>query len=111
LINVVAQMEDVGIALDLEYAKGLEKKYGQELEKVEQEFFEELAQYKDDIDQYRKQMGPACKLDERINLNSPTQLAILFYDVLGITPVDKKSPRGTGEDILEKINIPLTRIL
>ena len=56
-------------------------------------------------------MGPACKLDERINLNSPTQLAILLYDVLGIAPVDKKSPRGTGEDILEKINIPLTRIL
>ncbi len=111
LINIVAQMEDIGIALDLEYARGLEEKYGQELEKVEQEFFEELAQYKDDIDQYRKQMGPACKLDERINLNSPTQLAILLYDVLGITPVDKKSPRGTGEDILEKINIPLTRIL
>jgi DNA polymerase I-like protein with 3'-5' exonuclease and polymerase domains len=111
LINIVAQMEDTGIALDLEYARGLEEKYGQELEKVEQEFFEELAQYKDDIDQYRKQMGPACKLDERINLNSPTQLAILLYDVLGITPVDKKSPRGTGEDILEKINIPLTRIL
>ena len=111
LINIVAQMEDTGIALDLEYAKGLEEKYGQELEKVEQEFFEELAQYKDVIDQYRKQMGPACKLDERINLNSPTQLAILLYDVLGITPVDKKSPRGTGEDILEKINIPLTRIL
>jgi DNA polymerase-1 len=111
LINIVAQMEDTGIALDLEYAKGLEEEYGQKLQKVEQEFFEELAQYKNDIDQYRKQMGPACKLDERINLNSPTQLAILLYDVLGIAPVDKKSPRGTGEDILEKINIPLTRIL
>lgn len=111
LINIVAQMEDTGIALDLEYAKGLEEEYGQKLQKVEQEFFEELAQYKDAIDQYRKQMGPACKLDERINLNSPTQLAILLYDVLGIAPVDKKSPRGTGEDILEKINIPLTRIL
>lgn len=111
LINVIAQMEDNGIALDLEYAKGLEEEYGQKLQKVEQEFFEELAQYKNDIDQYRKQMGPACKLDERINLNSPTQLAILLYDVLGIAPVDKKSPRGTGEDILEKINIPLTRIL
>ena len=111
LISIVAQMEDTGIALDLEYARGLEKKYGQELAKVEQEFFDELDKYKDDIDQYRKQMGPACKLDERINLNSPTQLAILLYDVLDITPVDKKSPRGTGEDILEKINIPLTCIL
>lgn len=111
LINIVAQMEDTGIALDLEYAKDLEEKYGQELVKVEQEFFDELAKYKDDIDQYRKQMGPACKLDERINLNSPTQLAILLYDVLGVTPVDKKSPRGTGEEVLEKINIPLTHIL
>ncbi len=111
LINVVAQMEDTGIALDLEYASSLEEEYGQKLQKVEQAFFEELARYQDKIDNYRKQMGPACKLDEKINLNSPTQLAILFYDVLGITPVDKKSPRGTGESILEKINIPLTHIL
>lgn len=111
LINIVAQMEDTGIALDLEYAKDLEEKYGQELAKVEQEFFDELDKYKDTIDQYRKQMGPACKLDERINLNSPTQLAILLYDVLGVTPVDDKSPRGTSESILEKIDIPLTRIL
>ena len=28
LINIVAQMEDIGIALDLEYAKDLEEKYG-----------------------------------------------------------------------------------
>ncbi|HUM44860.1 MAG TPA: DNA polymerase, partial [Fervidobacterium sp.] len=111
LINIVARMEDTGIALDLEYARNLEEEYGQKLQKVEQEFFEELARYQDDIDNYRKQMGPACKLDEKINLNSPTQLAILFYDVLGIAPVDKKSPRGTGEDVLEKINIPLTHIL
>src|SRR5690606_5986459 len=111
LINIVARMEDTGIALDLEYARNLEEEYGQKLQKVEQEFFEELARYQDDIDNYRKQMGPACKLDEKINLNSPTQLAILFYDVLGIAPVDKKSPRGTGEDGLEKINIPLAHIL
>lgn len=111
LINIVAQMEDTGIALDLEYARSLEEEYGQKLQKVEQEFFEELARYQDDIDNYRKQMGPACKLDEKINLNSPTQLAILFYDVLGIAPIDKKSPRGTGEEVLEKINIPLTHIL
>jgi DNA polymerase-1 len=36
-------------------------------------------------------------------LGSPTQLAILFYDILGCPTVNKKSPRGTGKEELEAI--------
>lgn len=43
------------------------------------------------------------QLETPINLASPTQLAILFYDVLGCPAVSKKSPRGTGEDELKAI--------
>jgi hypothetical protein len=42
-------------------------------------------------------------LSDPINLASPAQLAVLFYDILGCPVVSKKSPRGTGEDELEAI--------
>ena len=44
---------------------------------------------------------PDNKLSEPISLSSPAQLAILFYDILGLESPDKKAPRGTGEDILK----------
>lgn len=43
------------------------------------------------------------QLGDPINLASPTQMAILFYDILKCPTVSKKSPRGTGKDELEAI--------
>ena len=43
------------------------------------------------------------QLGDPINLASPTQLAILFYDILKCPTVSKKSPRGTGKDELEAL--------
>lgn len=43
------------------------------------------------------------QLGNPINLASPTQLAILFYDILKVPTVSRKSPRGTGKDELEAI--------
>ena len=40
------------------------------------------------------------QLEDPIVLSSPTQLAILLYDILRVPVVDKETPRGTGEDIL-----------
>ena len=45
----------------------------------------------------------ADMLSDPINLASPAQLAILFYDILGCPVVSKKAPRGTGESELEAI--------
>lgn len=45
----------------------------------------------------------AAQLADPINLASPNQLAILFYDILKCPTVSKKSPRGTGKDELEAI--------
>ena len=42
-------------------------------------------------------------LSNPINLASPAQLAILFYDILGCKSVSKKAPRGTGEEELEAL--------
>lgn len=43
------------------------------------------------------------QLSDPINLDSPTQLAILFYDILKCQAVSKKAPRGTGKDELEAL--------
>ena len=70
---------------------------------------EEIAAKYPEIDEktgkrYKKaNKTPAQQLDDPINLASPTQLAILFYDILKCPTVSKKSPRGTGKEELEAI--------
>ena len=53
----------------------------------------------------------ASKLDDPINIASPTQIAILLYDILKLESPDKKSPRGTGVEILSKIDNPITKAI
>ena len=52
---------------------------------------------------YKEAKPKVEQLEDPINLASPTQLAILFYDILKCPQVSKKSPRGTGEEELETI--------
>lgn len=66
---------------------------------------EEKYPYVDEKTGKRYKVGKALieQLGDPINLASPTQLAILFYDILGCPTVSNKSPRGTGKDELEAI--------
>lgn len=106
LIRVVADMEDVGVALDFDYAKQLSDKYNKLLSDAESDVYAELDKYKDKITLYKSKF-PANKLSDPINIGSPSQLATLLYDILQVGLIDKKTPRGTGEEILEKIKLPL----
>lgn len=106
LIRVVCDMEDTGVALDFEYAKELSVKYTKLRDEALKDVYEELDKYTDKINLYKSKF-PACKLSDPINVGSPVQLATFLYDILQIQPVDKKTPRGTGEEILEKINLPI----
>lgn len=47
----------------------------------------------------------ADQLTDPINITSPVQLAILFYDVLKCPAVSKKTPRGTGEEELKALKV------
>ena len=120
VLPVVCEMELTGICLDLDYAKRLSEKYHKKYDEIKSKLNNELEKYKDKIDFWRKtpeanfsEKGktPSEKLEYPPNTASPTQLAILLYDVLKIKPVDKKSPRGTGEPILKKIDLPLCRLI
>ena len=127
IVTVVAEMELTGVCLDLEYSKRLGMKYDKKLEEINVKIEEELKKLKPQIDAWRltpeasyhepKKDGSGFKkskseqLTEPINILSPTQLAILFYDVLKHPIVDKKSPRGTGEEILAKMNFPICKLI
>lgn len=100
LIPVVADMEDRGVCLDFDVCKNLHEKYHKIREERKKQADEAIAMYKEEIDNY-KMKNPNHKLSDPISLSSPTQLAILFYDILGLESPDKKAPRGTGEDILK----------
>lgn len=115
-IRVIAEMELTGVSFDVEYANRLRAKYENKLEAVDKNIAEELLLYKDKVASWRltkealqkpkKKTGEgegkskSEQLDDPIKLSSPTQLAILLYDILKVPVVDKESPRGTGEDIL-----------
>ena len=107
-VQVVADMEDTGILIDTTYANQLSEKYNAIMKEKMQAFVDACKPYKKQIDAYRNKNG---QIDDPINIGSPTQLAILFYDILKTEPLDKKSPRGTGEEILAKIDNPIAKIV
>lgn len=103
LINVVADMEDNGIKVDIDYLHKLSEKYNKLLVEKEAEFYKLCDKYNDKIEAYR-QANPNNKLSSMINIASPTQIAILLYDILGEKPVPRQPVRGTGEEVLKAIN-------
>ena len=129
VVQVAAEMELTGIEIDTEYANRLSIKYHKILDDLDVVIAKELDKYKDIIAKWRltdeatyrppKKQGDgfAKSKSEQLasppQLTSPTQLAILFYDVLKVGVIDKKNPRGTGEDILVKIQdkYPLCKLI
>lgn len=103
LINVVADMEDNGIKVDIDYLHKLSEKYNKLLVEKEAKFYKLCDKYNDKIEAYR-QANPDNKLSSMINIASPTQIAILLYDILGEKPVLRQPARGTGEEVLKAIN-------
>lgn len=110
LVDIIATMEDTGVELDLQYSKQLLDRYNSLLEAKTSEIYNELSKYDKLINDYILTHSNA-KIDSKINLSSPTQLAILFYDILKVDVIDAKKPRGTGADILEKMNLPVAKMI
>ena len=100
-IEVVCDMEDAGISLDVDYAKELSNKYHELLDEKLDVFHKVCEPYADKLREFRK---TSTKLEDPVNISSPTQLAILLYDIMKIPVVDEKKPRGTGDEILEKLD-------
>lgn len=131
LIPVLVDMELAGVSIDTEYAQRLSKKYHKQLDALDIELEKAIHEYDDVIAKWRltadaqkkekkinKRTGEETwsrskseQLPEVISVTSPTQLAILFYDILGTPVIDKKTPRGTGEEILSQMNYPICKLI
>lgn len=101
LITTVCDMEDRGICLDNDVVKYLQDKYHKIHEDRINDVNKALSMYDELVSNYILS-HPGTKIKLPVNVNSPQQLAILFYDILKLVSPDKKSPRGTGEDILKE---------
>ena len=128
ILDVVVDMELTGVEVDLEYAHRLSKVYHEKSDEVQEKIDKELERIKPLIEAWRltpeanepiiSKTGKAGKsksqqLADPPELSSPTQMAIMLYDVLKAPVLDKKSPRGTGADILDSLadKIPLCNLL
>lgn len=100
VVEVVADMEDRGVCIDFDYAEELSTKYNKKHDEILKKANDAISMYSEEIENYMMR-NPNSKISMPLNLNSPTQLAILFYDILKLESPLKKSPRGTGEEILQ----------
>ena len=103
IVPIVGDTEDTGVKLDTEYCQQLSEKYNKLLEEKLQRFYTLCDMYKDEIQSYRIASKDSV-LSEPINIASPKQVAVLLYDVLKLKSSDDRKPRGTGEEILSKMD-------
>lgn len=108
VVDVVADMEDTGVAIDDDVVVKLHKKYHDLYDKCLDKVNKDIDEYSEQINEYRR-THQNCKLSNPVNIGSPIQLAILLYDIIGVPVIDKNSPRGTGEAILKEIDLQLCK--
>lgn len=109
VIEVVFNMEVQGVDIDTELASKLKAEYTGYMTRAEEKFHTELNKLEPFINKLRVTSPSKYeKIKDGIDISSPQQLAILFYDVLGFVSPDNRKPRGTGEEILKSFQHPIT---
>lgn len=107
IVDVVVDMEDTGVAFDMDYNAELKEKYHKLLDEKEAKFHSICEMYADEIANYKGE----TRLDDPINIQSVPQLQALLYDIAKIeAPIDKKTKkpsRSTSEENLKKLKNPL----
>lgn len=105
LVVHLCRMRVNGIDIDDVKAQELKEKYEGLKKQAEEKYNKAIEVIKTNIEQYNS--CHPVPLQYPPNFNSPSQMAILFYDILSIGVIDKKKPRGTGADIIDTIaNLP-----
>ena len=110
VLPAIMEMENNGISLDKNMASELSVKNHKILEEKYEKFVESYKPYETKIQEYLNKTKDN-KLKIPININSPIQLAILLYDIIGLVSPLKKSPRGTNSEILETFNNPVCKAI
>ena len=128
ILDVVVDMELTGVEIDVDYAEKLSRVYHRKADEIQLKIDAELDRLKPIIDDWRLSRDaniptigrngkegktPSQQLADPPELSSPTQMAIMLYDVLKAPVIDPKTPRGTGAEILKELadKIPLCKLL
>ncbi|MFN8369338.1 MAG: DNA polymerase I [Bacteriovoracaceae bacterium] len=83
-LKILAKMEERGVSINASYFKELEKKFQLELKQIEDEI-EKIS-------------------NEKINLKSPKQVAVLLFEKLGLPAIKKtKTGYSTDSEVLEEL--------
>lgn len=106
-VDAVVDLEDTGVAFDMEYNAELKTKYHAILDEKEANFHKQCEMYADEIANYSGDV----RLDNPINIQSVKQLQALLYDIAKVKPVidkkTKKPSRSTSEEVLTKLKHPI----
>ena len=102
---IVAQMEDVGISIDLDFVNRLNNKYHKNIDETLDNLNEILRPYSKLIKSYQEK----GELDNPLNFNSPSQLQILLYDIMKTPTINGVA--STDKETLALLNTPFTKEL
>lgn len=118
LIKVLFDMEVYGVDLDQDKLDEIREKFTNSMNEAEQEFQQLVSEWQPEIEELRQsnfQSYQKLEMDARgrvtVSISSPTQLAILFYDIMGLKSPEKDKPRGTGESIVEHFDNDISKAL
>lgn len=118
IIGVLFDMEVHGVDLDEELLSKLRTDFTAKMNDAETTFQTEVSKYSNELDELRQvdfqsyqKLTMDAQGDVTVSISSPTQLAILFYDILKLKSPDDRKPRGTGEDIVSKFDNPIAKAL
>ena len=103
MVEVIIELEDNGVYVDMDKLNDFKTEYHGKLDKALEECYEEIAKIQGKIDTYVLD-HPETKLKQPINIGSASQLAILFYDVLGVKPFKDKKARAMDEDVMDMLS-------
>ena len=106
---IVADMEDSGITMDLDFTEKLNKKYHEGLDKSIKQLDKILEPFMDTIKIYQSN----GQLYTPLNFNSTPQLQLLMYDIMKIEPLEEfgkstdKTTLNTSTKLLEVSTAPI----
>ena len=106
VVPIVAKMEDDGICVDMKFLKKLHEKYTEEMNNALDTLNNALAPYKETIKKYQL----SKKLSDPVNFESPVQLKLVLYDIMGTTPLEEGST-ATDKTTLKLLKTPFTKAL
>lgn len=118
LIQVLFDMETYGVDLDEEKLAEIRERFTSAMNEAEAEFQELVAEWRPEIEELRQvnfaqyqKLEMNARGEVTVSISSSTQLAILFYDIMGLESPEKDKPRGTGESIVNSFDTPIAKAL